>query len=54
MLVWSLFPFYCNELIGRPLGSAQFTASVERRLRRSITPGRRCRKPKIAAGDDVY
>jgi len=43
-----------SELIGRPLGSAQFVASVERRLGRSVTPGRRGRKPKgAAAGDTV-
>jgi putative transposase len=39
------------ELIGRPLGSAQFTATIERRLGRVVTPGKRGRKPKAAPED---
>jgi putative transposase len=42
-----------SELIGRPLGSAEFVAAVERRLERSVAPGKRGRKPKVAADDDV-
>ncbi len=41
-----------GELIGRALGSAQFTASAQRRLGRSVAPGRRGRKPKVAAGGE--
>jgi len=40
-----------SERIGRPLGSAQVTASVERRLGRIVTPGRRGRKPEAARNE---
>ncbi len=34
-----------SELIGRPLGSAAFVAAIEQRLGRTLSPGRRGRKP---------
>jgi putative transposase len=35
-----------SELIGRPLGSEQFVADIERELGRKVRPGKRGRKPK--------
>ncbi|MBI2717339.1 MAG: transposase [Rhizobiales bacterium] len=35
-----------DETIGRPLGSTQFVARIERRTGRSLAPGRRGPKPK--------
>jgi putative transposase len=35
-----------SELIGRPLGSEQFVADIERELRRKVRPGKRGRRPK--------
>jgi putative transposase len=41
-----------SELIGRPLGSAAFVAAIERRLGRSLAPGKRGRKPRNPAEAD--
>ena len=38
-----------SELIGRPLGSADFVAAVEARLGRRLAPSKRGRKPKSDA-----
>ncbi len=35
-----------SELIGRPLGSAGFVAEIEKRLGRTLAPGKRGRKPR--------
>ena len=37
-------PLRRSELIGRPLGSAAFVAEIEKRLGRSLAPGKRGRK----------
>jgi putative transposase len=39
-------PLRRSELIGRPLGSAAFVAEIEKRLGRSLAPGKRGRKPR--------
>jgi len=39
-----------SEAIGRPLGSPEFLQAVARRLGRVVTPAKRGRKPKGAAG----
>ena len=41
-------PLRRSELIGRPLGSADFVAQVEKSLGRALAPGKRGRKPKKA------
>jgi len=41
------------ELIGRPLGSADFVAAVEARLGRRLAPAKRGRRPKGGAGAGV-
>jgi putative transposase len=35
-----------SELIGRPLGSLDFVAAIEERLKRRLAPGKRGRKPR--------
>ena len=35
-----------SELIGRPLGSRDFVAAIEERLKRRLAPGKRGRKPR--------
>ena len=48
-------PLRRSELIGRPLGSAAFVAEIEKRLGRSLAPGKRGRKPRkegAVAGDN--
>ncbi len=39
-------PLRRSEVIGRPLGSAAFVAGIEKRLGRSLAPGKRGRKPR--------
>ena len=41
-----------SELIGRPLGSAGFVAEIEKRLGRTLAPGKRGRKPRNQAAAD--
>lgn len=41
-----------TSVSGRPMGAADFTASVEQRLGRAVTPAKRGRKPKGAKGDN--
>jgi len=41
-----------NELIGRPLGSSGFVAEIEKRLGRTLAPGKRGRKPRNQAAAD--
>jgi putative transposase len=38
-----------SELIGRPLGDAEFQDAIGRRLNRAVTPGKRGRKPRTDA-----
>jgi putative transposase len=40
-------PLRRSELIGRPLGSPDFVAEIEKRLRRRLAPGKRGRKPRM-------
>ena len=42
-----------SELIGRPWGSAAFVAAIERSLGRALAPGKRGRKPRGAAGENI-
>ena len=42
-------PLRRAELIGRPLGSPDFVAEIEKRLRRRLTPSKRGRKPREEA-----
>ena len=50
-------PLRRSELIGRPLGSAAFVAGIEKRLGRSLAPGKRGRKTRkegaVAEGNRV-
>jgi putative transposase len=39
-----------SELIGRPLGSLDFVAAIEERLKRRLAPGKRGRKPREEKG----
>jgi putative transposase len=41
-----------SELIGRPLGSPSFVATVEARLGRRLAPGKRGRKPRGGEGQE--
>jgi putative transposase len=41
--------FEMKGVIGRPLGSPAFVAELERRLGRTLAPGKRGRKPKISS-----
>ncbi len=39
-------PLRRSELIGRPLGSPDFVAEIEKRLKRRLGPGKRGRKSR--------
>ena len=43
-------PLRRSELIGRPLGSPNFVAEIEKRLKRRLAPGKRGRKPQQEGG----
>ena len=43
-------PLRRSELIGRPLGSPNFVAEIEKRLKRRLAPGKRGRKPRQEGG----
>jgi hypothetical protein len=44
--------FETKSANGRPMGTAEFIASVERMLGRAVTPGKRGRQPMGTKGDN--